>query len=222
MMEVGERLRKARRDRKVSLRALAEQAGTSASLLSQIETGKVNPSVMTLQNVATALGLPVRHFFPNDGGEGERMAEGRPDSEADALGRIGGIEEGLDRVRDADVALAERSDAPAGPVVRRGSRARIALEGGIEWDRLTPGQEEGAEFLEVRYPAGASSGPALARHSGREYVLVLEGELEIEVSFDRHVLAAGDAIAFDSTTPHRVTNTGEETARAVWMILDRR
>ena len=45
---MGERLRAARQGRGLSLRDLAERLGVSASLISQIETGRANPSVSTL------------------------------------------------------------------------------------------------------------------------------------------------------------------------------
>jgi hypothetical protein len=36
------------------------------------------------------------------------------------------------------------------------------------------------------------------------------------------VLAAGDAIAFDSTTPHRLYNAGTQPVHGIWFVLGRR
>ena len=36
------------------------------------------------------------------------------------------------------------------------------------------------------------------------------------------MLEAGDAIAFDSTTPHRLLNIGREPVHAVWLGIGRR
>lgn len=55
--ELGPRLREARQMRGLSLRATATQAGVSPSLLSQVETGKVQPSVSTLYALVSCLDL---------------------------------------------------------------------------------------------------------------------------------------------------------------------
>jgi uncharacterized cupin superfamily protein len=36
------------------------------------------------------------------------------------------------------------------------------------------------------------------------------------------VVGPGDAITFDSGTPHRMVNTGDVPVRAVWYVLGRR
>ncbi len=60
---IGARLRDLRAARELSLRQLARLIGASPSLLSQIENGKVTPSVDTLYLLSTALGVPVAAFF---------------------------------------------------------------------------------------------------------------------------------------------------------------
>ncbi len=60
---IGRRLRELRGSRGLSLRQLARDIGASPSLLSQIENGKVTPSVDTLYLLAGALGTPVASFF---------------------------------------------------------------------------------------------------------------------------------------------------------------
>src|ERR1044071_5292058 len=59
----GEALRERRRGNGISVRALASQVGVSPSLVSQIENGKVNPSVDTLVALVTALGLSLDALF---------------------------------------------------------------------------------------------------------------------------------------------------------------
>jgi len=36
------------------------------------------------------------------------------------------------------------------------------------------------------------------------------------------VLGPGDSIAFDSTTPHRLINIGDEPVHAIWLGIGRR
>lgn len=107
------------------------------------------------------------------------------------------------------------------PVVRRGERARIALSGGITWDRLTPTDEHDFEFMETVYPPGATSSAEMLRHAGRDYGVVLEGTLEVIVGFTTYRLGPGDSIAFDASVPHRLSNPGPHPARTIWVVLDR-
>jgi transcriptional regulator with XRE-family HTH domain len=57
--ELGARIRAARTAKGLSLRAMAAEADISPSLLSQVETGKVQPSVSTLWAIVSCLGLSV-------------------------------------------------------------------------------------------------------------------------------------------------------------------
>jgi uncharacterized cupin superfamily protein len=106
------------------------------------------------------------------------------------------------------------------PVVRANTRPTIELLGGVTWARLTPSSEEGVEFMEIYYEPGASSGEKMTHHVGREFQLVLEGELLLELGFERYLLKAGDSIIFDSETPHRLSNAGQAPLRAVSVIFN--
>ncbi len=82
---VGERLREARQRRGVSVRSLARELGVSASLISQIETGKSQPSVSTLYAMTTALGISVEDVFASVPASEVRPA--RPRRSAGCRGR---------------------------------------------------------------------------------------------------------------------------------------
>lgn len=55
LRDIGEFIREQRRNAKISLRQLAEQAGVSNPYLSQIERGLRKPSAEVLQQIANAL-----------------------------------------------------------------------------------------------------------------------------------------------------------------------
>lgn len=55
--DIGERLRHARLRQGLSLRGLAKSLGVSPSLISQVETGKTQPSVSTLYAIVSQLGV---------------------------------------------------------------------------------------------------------------------------------------------------------------------
>jgi transcriptional regulator with XRE-family HTH domain len=191
----------------VSLREIARRLDISASALSQIETGKSQPSVKTLYAIVTELGLSMDELFVDDGGQGRTAAPG-PTSpeEAAAAGPNGG-------------------SAPSAPIVQRaGSRPTIDLDAGVTWARLTTAHDPNVDFLHTTYHPGSSSSGSdkLVRHNGREWGVVLSGELELTVGFEKLVLGPGDSCSFDPKEPHRLANPGSEPATAIWFVIGRR
>ncbi len=194
---LGENLRRTRLDRGLSLRELARRLDVSPSLLSQIETGRIQPSVRTLYAVVSELGVSLDEVFLH---ENEHAAVAEPE---DAWGAA--EEDGNGVVQRAD------------------ERSGIDLETGVRWERLTTRDVPGVEFLYLVYPPGSESAPAdaLVRHSGKELGFVQAGELGVTLGFERHVLGPGDSICFESSIPHRLHNDGDEPVTAVWIVLGR-
>jgi len=62
-MTVGGRIKALRRERQLQQRQLAEKSGLTPSLVSQIESGKLTPSLHTLGRLAAALGVPIAALF---------------------------------------------------------------------------------------------------------------------------------------------------------------
>src|SRR5436853_5033068 len=60
---LGERLRRERDRLGLSLRELARRLDVSPSLVSQIETGKIQPSVRTLYAIVSELGVSLDDLF---------------------------------------------------------------------------------------------------------------------------------------------------------------
>jgi transcriptional regulator with XRE-family HTH domain len=77
---LGERVRKLRTDRNLTIAELAERAGLSSGLISQIERGRSNPSVRTLQRLRAALGVNLWEFLQPAGGNGAAAGAGAPGS----------------------------------------------------------------------------------------------------------------------------------------------
>jgi len=108
-------------------------------------------------------------------------------------------------------------------VQRLAERRKIDLGSGVHWERLTTWDDRDVDFLYTTYEAGGSSSPdgSLMRHNGREFGIVLTGNLGVTVGFEEHVLEPGDSIAFESSIPHRLHNDGDEVVTAIWMVLGR-
>lgn len=62
-ISVGRHLRALRAERALSIRSLAEQSGLNVNTLSLIENSRTSPSVSTLQQLASALDVPIMAFF---------------------------------------------------------------------------------------------------------------------------------------------------------------
>ena len=63
MTSLGQRIKALRADRQLQQRQLAEKAGLTPSMLSQIESGRLTPSLHTLGKLAGALGVPIAALF---------------------------------------------------------------------------------------------------------------------------------------------------------------
>jgi transcriptional regulator with XRE-family HTH domain len=61
--DLGRRIRRLRLLRNLSLSALAEYAGTSASFLSQLERGMTSPSISSLRRIAAVLDVTLAELF---------------------------------------------------------------------------------------------------------------------------------------------------------------
>jgi transcriptional regulator with XRE-family HTH domain len=188
---LGGRLRRVRTARGISVRELARRAGCSASLLSQVERGITRPSAGVVYSLANELGISLDSLF-----------EAPPSVGVAAWGRAGGPD-------------------GAGIVLRAADRKAIELSTGVRWERLTPNHDARVDFLEVVYaPDGQSSDDGRAvRHDGREYLLVLEGELEAVIGFDTLLLSQGDSLAFDPATPHRYRNPTAGQVRVLSLVV---
>ena len=212
---LGGRLRQVRTARGVSVRELARRAGCSASLVSQVERGVTAPSAGVVYALANQLGVSLDFLFGTgdvDPGELPRLPAGHRNPIA------GGVAPSNTAVRPWG--RASGSDG-AGIVQRATDRSIIELSTGVRWERLTPTHDSRVDLIEVVYaPGGQSSDSGQAvRHDGREYLYVLQGELEAVVGFDTLRLSEGDSLAFDPSTPHQYRNRTAGTVRVLSVVV---
>lgn len=203
---MGDRLRAARRAKRLSLRDLAGRLGLSASLISQVETGRARPSVSTLYAIANELDVSLDELLFNDAARSGRAGD-------------------LHVVRDGPAtATAPPMGRPADAVQRADHRKIIRLASGVVWERLTTESIPGIDFLYVTYEVGGASGPEadFQRHGGHEWGVVISGTLGVTIGFEDHVLGPGDSISIDSTVPHRLYNRGAVPVHGIWFVLGRR
>ena len=173
--QLGARLRAIRQLRRRTLREVAAAAEISESFLSQLERGRTNATIATLQRLSNALGIDVSDLFAAN--------SGRP------------------RVLRRD----------AREFVSWGRLGRKAL--------LTPKPFHSLEVVVARFEPGGSTGDEPYTHGdSEELLIVVHGRVQVQLGADVHDVAAGDSVHYESSTPHRVTNTGDEAAEVLFVI----
>ncbi|RMG97508.1 MAG: cupin domain-containing protein [Candidatus Dadabacteria bacterium] len=60
--------------------------------------------------------------------------------------------------------------------------------------------------------------PKPSVHEGEEFLLVLEGRMEVHLAGHTDVLEPGDSILYDASLPHRVTCHGDQPAKVLAVI----
>ena len=70
-------------------------------------------------------------------------------------------------------------------------------------------------FLVVIEPGGHTNGTL--QHKGEEVGFIVEGQLELTINNESHLLRAGDSFYFPSDLPHAYRNPGKTQMRAVWI-----
>jgi len=189
---IGERLRDERIRSGLSQRELARRIGSSASLISQLESGQSKPSVGTLYAIVTELDISLdrvirgEEFVAGDNGARPPVDDGdpvvRPD-ERKAVELVSGVRwEQLASGHDDDIDF-----------------LHVVYEVG---GTSTPDQ-------------------SLMRHQGREYGFIISGTLGVQIGFEEYELRPGDAIGFDSTRAHRLFNKGDVPVTAIWFVVGR-
>ncbi len=89
--DIGSAIRRTRRQKRLTLARLAQLCGCSSSLLSQMETGSVNPSFSTLRKISEALETPMAQLFSTDFSADEKNFSVMPPKARKTLTTQGGV-----------------------------------------------------------------------------------------------------------------------------------
>lgn len=141
-LQVGRRLRQARRVKGLRLKQLADAVGCSESLLSKIENDKARPSLQMLHNIVGHLGITIGSLFterdPHDSivkHPGERAII-RMDSDGVRLECL--VPEGGSKTLYGSIHIVEPGSGSAGAISHEGEEVGYVLEGMLE---LTVGDQ---------------------------------------------------------------------------------
>ncbi len=188
-LEIGDELRRVRVSRKLSLRSVATEVGVSASLLSQVETGKTQPSVSTLYALVNLLGISL------DG-----LMKGQFEAAPDATG----YEDGHHGI------VQRRSENPLIEMENGVVWERLADGGRDDADPLMVTYEPGSS---------SSVEAKMMRHDALEYGVIIEGTLTLRIESEVHELYPGDSFTFDANRLHMYENNSAKPARGIWFVI---
>ncbi|MDR3045738.1 MAG: cupin domain-containing protein [Desulfovibrio sp.] len=127
----------------------------------------------------------------------------------------------ISRALDTNMGSLFLPEARSGVVQRKGERHLAQLLGGegrgIILEYLSPHQPGHVlqAHIHIVEPGGSTNGTI--SHEGEEVGYVLEGELELTVEDQVHLLKEGDSFFFDSALPHAFRNPGAATVRVIWV-----
>lgn len=170
----GNKIRKLRQSRGLSLAQLAALTQTTAGYLSQLERGLTDPSLSTLRKIAAVLAVPLFSLIDE---------------------------------RDPDSCM-----------VRAGKRQKMTFpDSSVIHELLTPasaGQESGSDLLMLltRLAPRSFSNDERVAHNAQEWILVLQGSLEVLAGEKTYILREGDSIYLKENIPHNIYNPGSEEA----------
>lgn len=189
-LAIGAELRRVRVSRKLSLRSVATAVGVSASLLSQVETGKTQPSVSTLYALVNHLGISL------DG-----LMKGQTDLETQDSN---GYEDGHHGI------VQRRNENPIIEMENGVVWERLADGGRVDADPLMVAYEPGSS---------SSVEGKMMRHDALEYGVIIEGTLTLRIENEVHEIYPGDSFSFDANRLHIWENNSAKPARGIWFVI---
>ncbi len=138
LFSLGSKLRDLRKERDLSQRALAAQAGVSANAISLIERDEISPSVATLQRLAMALNVRIGYFFESNDVQADVIhvkKSGLPSLTSKKV-IIAGIGKRLQeqQIEPFFVALAPGAESGRQPVIHFGHEFVCCLQGSVEYE----------------------------------------------------------------------------------------
>jgi len=179
---IGERIKRLRLKKSMGLVELGRHTGLSASFLSQLETGRVVPTLRNLARIAMVFSKDLSYFF---------------ETEPQAMFRVHRRKE---RVRLPQTGV----DSPTYFFESLGY--------------MVPDRHMDPYFAEF-IPLGTNQEPKAHMHAGYEFLYVLDGELALQHGENRCTLEPGDAVYFDSSTPHSYICNGTKAATALIVTM---
>ncbi len=178
---LGDRIRKARELRGLTLKDLSSRTGIGMEALRRVEANETIPPLGELIKLGKAVEMKMGYFI-SPGAE-KPMVVVRSDSRR-AISRFG-------QAHSEKYGYAYESLAP--------EKSNRFME----------------PFLITMVPSDVKE---LSNHDGQEFIFVLEGEMRAQVGDQVEILRAGDAVYYDSQSPHLVKCAGNKPVKILAVL----
>lgn len=177
-MEIGEiialNLKRLREERNLSLGQLAESAGVSKVMLSQLEKGTSNPTINTIWKITGALHQPYTSLL--------ELPEGN-----------------VVHVKKAELHDLEED--------KYHIFSYYAKEANRQFELYQIEMDAGCIHKSIGHSTDSS-----------EYIMVIDGTMELEVNGEKYRLEKDDGFCFDAAAPHIYRNLTSEKVKVFLMI----
>lgn len=196
-LEIGSKISKIRKAKKLSLQEVADGADLSKSFVSQVELSTCKPSIGSLKRIADVLGVTLGSLFNDDEELNQQSAVSHSEG------------------KDGPSAISDEVE-----IVRKKDRKRLQWPG-MEADAelLTPNMRRKLEVLLTTYsPGDEDHSGTQYQHQGEEFGIVLKGKFEVIINDKSYILEEGDSIYFSSSLPHTTRAIGEKEVTTLWVI----
>ncbi|ATW27772.1 cupin domain-containing protein [Candidatus Formimonas warabiya] len=105
------------------------------------------------------------------------------------------------------------------PVIRKREQAVLHTSEGVSRRILVLDEKSQIQMAENTYEPGTASAEVTTRHRGKEFGVLIEGSLQIEIDNEVYTLESGDAIYYDSHHPHRFINSSQNRSKTIWVNI---
>ena len=177
-MEIGEiiaiNLKRLREERNLSLGQLADMAGVSKVMLSQLEKGTSNPTINTVWKITGALQLPYTSLL---------------------------------ELPESEVVHVKKKDIHDLKEDKYHIFSYYAKEANRPFELYQIEMDAGCVHESIGHSTDSS-----------EYIMVINGKLELEVNGEKYILEPDDGFCFDAAAPHIYRNKANEKAKVFLMI----
>ncbi|UVI30210.1 helix-turn-helix domain-containing protein [Paenibacillus spongiae] len=169
-MDIGSNIRAIRKRKNITIAQICEETGLSQGFLSQVETNKTSPSIATLENIATALEVPLAYLLLK---KEERMAIVRKEDRKITTSGAEKLKvEHLSSTKNVKTVLVEfppGSSTGEAPHAHEGEEVHVVIKGRIFAEQ----GEDSAEFGEGDSFSWNACTPHFVKNIGEELAIVL-------------------------------------------------
>jgi len=180
----------------------------------------------TVDEPAVALGLRIRKFrmlrrlslrdlgaaTQTSAGFLSQLERGSANASVSTLRRISGALE----LTVAD--LFDERLCNGSRLLRRADRPQLQAANGLEKYLITQRPLRHMEVYVCELAPGASTGDVPLAHGDSQEVLLVRGDVSVEIDGQQISMHHGDSIEYESSVPHRVINHGDAAVEVLWIV----